>query len=362
MDTFFGEGCNKTMTTVTAPFRIDLAGGVTDIPELRPFIQTAIVNLGLNIHEIDKPDEMLNVAVSFTTNYGNGTTLKINGTPVSLDNREGEQDKFISTCVRKLLVQDDVVISVRTLLPASTGLGGSSLIATCLIAGHQWLQTKRVEAKDVLPSARRFETKTMKIRGGFQDYIGAYYGGANFIDFTELTEENIVRSRNQLGQKVRQDLVRYLDANMFVIMLKQPCVNSDVIVRDEVAAIQHNESKRANLKIIQNANKQLWEIIHDDDEINVVLEKIGNLIKQSWYAQQRLSSLIGGNLLREVEAVLSPHCFGLRGPGAGGNSLFGICKRGVLNKVRDEVLSFGPELLFLTATVNQRGLEITTQM
>lgn len=67
--------------------------------------------------------------------------------------------------------------------PASAGLGGSSALAIACIGALNRLVGERYERRKFIIIAANIETTVIRVPAGFQDYYGAFYGGANRIHF-----------------------------------------------------------------------------------------------------------------------------------------------------------------------------------
>jgi D-glycero-alpha-D-manno-heptose-7-phosphate kinase len=67
--------------------------------------------------------------------------------------------------------------------PAGAGLGGSSALAIACIGALNRLVGERYQPRKFITIAANVETTVIRVPAGFQDYYGAFYGGANSIHF-----------------------------------------------------------------------------------------------------------------------------------------------------------------------------------
>src|ERR687890_1907285 len=67
--------------------------------------------------------------------------------------------------------------------PAGAGLGGSSSLAIACIGALNRLVGDRYPPSKFIMIAANVETTVIRVPAGFQDYYGAFYGGANCIHF-----------------------------------------------------------------------------------------------------------------------------------------------------------------------------------
>ena len=166
----------------TAPTRVDLAGGTIDIWPLYLFHPgAATVNFAISLHarcriEPRSDDqiilESLDRGVAFETSLGEVENLA----------RE-ERLELISKLVHFFRPETGFRLVAESRAPAGAGLGGSSALAIACIGALNRLVGDRYPPSKFIVIAANVETTVIRVPAGFQDYYGAFYGGANSIRF-----------------------------------------------------------------------------------------------------------------------------------------------------------------------------------
>ncbi|MBA3322260.1 MAG: GHMP kinase [Pyrinomonadaceae bacterium] len=165
-----------------APTRVDLAGGTIDIWPLYLFHPgAATVNFGISLYArccIETRDddriilESRDRQVSFETSLAGVVDLA----------RE-ERLELIAKLVHFFKPETGFHLIAESDAPAGAGLGGSSALAIACIGALNRLVGERYERSKFIVIAANVETQVIRVPAGFQDYYGAFYGGANCIHF-----------------------------------------------------------------------------------------------------------------------------------------------------------------------------------
>jgi D-glycero-alpha-D-manno-heptose-7-phosphate kinase len=165
---------------VTAPNRIDLAGGTTDIYPLYLFMGGGFT---------------VNVAVTVSSNIVLRTrrekryTIRSEDLGVSVEAADLSDLPLdgplglIGRAVRSLPPETGLEIVTRNDAPPGSGLGASSALVVALIAGLLELRGEAHDLRDVVNLAANLETASIGVPTGKQDHIAAAYGGVSLIEF-----------------------------------------------------------------------------------------------------------------------------------------------------------------------------------
>jgi D-glycero-alpha-D-manno-heptose-7-phosphate kinase len=166
----------------TAPTRVDLAGGTIDIWPLYLFHPGATtVNVAVSLAARCRIEprrderiilESLDRNVSFETGLSEIESLA----------RE-ERLELISKLVHFFKPDTGFHLIAESAAPAGAGLGGSSSLAIACIGALNRLVGDRYPERKFIVIAANVETTVIRVPAGFQDYYGAFYGGANAIEF-----------------------------------------------------------------------------------------------------------------------------------------------------------------------------------
>lgn len=166
--------------TVTAPNRIDLAGGTTDLYPL---------------HLLMDGGYTVNVAITLSSRVSfrgvDGPAIRI----VSGDLKESAEAStpddlpsggrlgLIARAVRAVPPQTSLEIMTLNEAPAGSGLGASSALLVALLSGLLELRSEKQDPKNLVDLAVNIETNSIGVPAGKQDHIAAVYGGVSLIDF-----------------------------------------------------------------------------------------------------------------------------------------------------------------------------------
>lgn len=312
------------MFKIYAPLRVDLCGGVTDISNFSSVTGTCITNIALDLFS----DEYFKIKCQIYTEFKNSQFKVVND------------------------------------LPVSTGLGGSAVLIIEYLAGLHKLSSngdiKNLKFHiNILKKAYLYETKNLNIKGGFQDYISAFFGGLNFINFPSINNLNL--NKKYLGLIPEIKILNYLNENMLVLILKKNNRNSSEIVTDEINNFKKNNNPFiSKLKEIKKCNEEVFKLLMNKGNLEQRLLKMEKLINKSWNFQKQLSNFLGKGLLSDLEFKLKPFTFGLRGPGAGVNSLFLVLKKGKKKKVLSILKKYQDSIYIFHPRINTTGLQIIT--
>jgi D-glycero-alpha-D-manno-heptose-7-phosphate kinase len=166
----------------TAPTRVDLAGGTIDIWPLYLFHPGATtVNFAVSMNatcriETRDDDQIIlesrDRGVAFETRLADVEALA----------RE-ERLELIAKLVHFFRPETGFHLVAESKAPAGAGLGGSSALAIACIGALNRLVGERYPPSRFIVIAANVETTVIRVPAGFQDYYGAFYGGANLIRF-----------------------------------------------------------------------------------------------------------------------------------------------------------------------------------
>ena len=166
----------------TAPTRVDLAGGTIDIWPLYLFHPGATtVNFAVSLDatcriETRDDDQIMlesrDRGVAFETRLADVEALA----------RE-ERLELIAKLVHFFKPETGFRLVAESKAPAGAGLGGSSALAIACIGALNRLVGDRYPPSKFIVIAANVETTVIRVPAGFQDYYGAFYGGANSVQF-----------------------------------------------------------------------------------------------------------------------------------------------------------------------------------
>jgi len=190
---------------VTAPNRIDLAGGTTDLYPLYLLMEGGYtVNLAISLssraifREIDRPViSLISEDLEESVEASKARDLPTEG---SLG--------LIARAVRTLPPKPGIEIVTRNEAPAGSGLGASSALLVALVKGLSEMRSDKENPRNIIDLAVNIETSAIGVPAGKQDHIAAVYGGISLIDFGYLDfVRNIVSNEDAAVERLEEMIV-----------------------------------------------------------------------------------------------------------------------------------------------------------
>jgi D-glycero-alpha-D-manno-heptose-7-phosphate kinase len=333
---------------VTAPCRVDFAGGTLDLWPLCALLgDVQTVN-----HAITRRAEVTVEArdgeLSEVLSKDLGLRLVVQDKDPGID--EGPLE-LIALALRAIAPPHPVTVTVYSPVPKGSGLGASS---TILIAALNALSAYRNEARshiEFVSLARDLEARLIEVPTGTQDYWAALRGGLSGIHYYAgqnigaPLEDLIVGSKLQLYLKERL-LVLYSGEQHF-----SAAPNWSML-----KAFIENEGQgqvRSKFKSIAKSARAAARAFRDDDP-----EALELAIQAEWEARKQLSDAVCPPRIEEVMGFLKEAgvtSMKLCGAGGGGSMLC-LAPR----EKHDEVLMMAGEygLTHLDCTLDDQGVII----
>jgi D-glycero-alpha-D-manno-heptose-7-phosphate kinase len=165
---------------VTAPNRVDLAGGTTDLYPLYLFMDggfTVNAAIGLYSRVMLTPLEGSTIRI---VSEDLGTSVEVSDpSDLPLDGPLGLPGRI----VRAVRPRTGLEIVTRNEAPAGSGLGASSALVVALLKGLLSLNEEEMTARELVALAASIEAASIGVPAGMQDHIAALYGGVSAIEF-----------------------------------------------------------------------------------------------------------------------------------------------------------------------------------
>ncbi len=174
---------------VTAPTRIDLAGGTLDLWPIHHLLKEKMtVNVSIDLHAttaIERLSEGQNYVLE-SSDQG----IKVVGDFDHLTTNESSKLPLLRLVLSALWRKEFPPIQIKTSAqsPAGAGLGGSSALAVSLVSALWKMRQNITEEADLddyelARLCQNLEAKLIHSPTGCQDYWGAIRGGVNGISF-----------------------------------------------------------------------------------------------------------------------------------------------------------------------------------
>jgi D-glycero-alpha-D-manno-heptose-7-phosphate kinase len=298
------------------PHRIGLFGGGTDIPNFYNIHEGAVVNFTIKKYIyifIKKHNEVFEE--KYRLNYS--ITELVNS-------RDDIKNDIIRESLRFLSIDEPLVISTQSDLPASSGLGSSSSFAVGLLNALHAFKGDQVSQHQLAEEACHIEINILKKPIGKQDQYAAAYGGLNLLYFSQngaCSIKPIWSIDNSINDLFYSSILLWTGIQR----------SADNILSDQVRNLIENQSDLLNMKyqalnFSENLNNQVFNLL--DFKI---------LLKDAWSKKQNLSKMIKTDkiqkLISEVQSF-GESSFKLIGAGGGG-FLFITANEPTLSRLKD---------------------------
>jgi len=292
----------------SAPVRLDLAGGWTDVA---PFVEReggAVVNVAID----------LRTEVEFVPG-GEGWTLRADDVGESLRVRNAEEldgpgALMLHRAALRMLPVGPGLIRSRAGAPAGSGLGSSGALDVALVAALCAARGERPGSAEIARRGAELEIREAGLAGGRQDQYAAALGGVQSLVFRGAT---VVPGRVAVDPEFLVELER----RTVICYTGQSRISGETI-RRVMAAYEAGDDgvTGALLELLALAGLMVGALLAAD------LTAVARLLSANWACQQRLDAGMCTPEMRALESAMrGAGALGGKAAGAGaGGSMFFI--------------------------------------
>ncbi len=271
---------------VSAPNRIDLAGGTTDLYPISLLMDggcTANVAITISSRVILRPRDLPGIRI-VSQDLGCSADAPHPGA-LPLDSPLG----LLCRAVRVLPPPSPTEIVTLNDAPAGSGLGASSALLTALITGLLGLRSEHMGASAIIDLACNIETATIGVPAGKQDYIAAFHGGISLIEFgyRGFERRSVPLDASGLSRVEQMLVLVYTGEGRFSGVTNWDVTKAFI---DKVAHV------RENLLRIRDVARRVCEVIREER-----LDELPALIDTEWNLRRALAP---GVSTPRIEAIL----------------------------------------------------------
>jgi D-glycero-alpha-D-manno-heptose-7-phosphate kinase len=295
------------LTRARAPVRVSFSGGGSD----------------LTYYFVDRPGVVLSTTVAL---YSHATLIpradkKINIYSDDLDTLESYPSllKLMNSENRGLLGAVVSVLKpiygfdlyVRSDFPIGSGLGGSSAVATAVVAAFNELRLDRWSTYEVAELAFQAERVCFGVAGGWQDQYASAFGGFNLIELDG--KKNLVHAI-----RMEPSTVNELEECLILCNTKINH-NSGELHEKQRESLTKQDKPPQVTKIVELCRQMHKHLIRGE------LIEFGLSLNETWLLKKSLSSSVSSPALDQIyKAAIDAGALGgkLLGAGAGGFFLF----------------------------------------
>ena len=292
------------MRTFLAPLRLSLAGGGTDVPPFCNESGSKVINLAINKFVKVEIEEIKN---QFSLKKTADVFIRSTSGYSQPENQFAQQ--LSRSIEHHFSLKENLAITITNPVRPNSGLGTSStMIVATLKALDVVLGTKKQDM-DLIALALQIERIEMGVKGGFQDFFPAIFGGLNLINFDQESKEWTC-SKFSITESFVSILNRSLFAIELGILRESERVIEDQIERSLNADSLTTMALKRQLDIVDSLGKA----IEAEDFDSIVI-----CVDHSYESKKNFSPLITNEIINQTESTL--RAFGGRGikvSGAGG--------------------------------------------
>jgi len=293
----------------TAPLRLGLAGGGTDVSPYCDKYGGMVLNATINLYThctIEETSDGIISINSYDSNcfksYDSSESLEIDG--------DASLIKGVYNRVQKDFKPGRKSFKITTYsdAPAGSGLGTSSTMVVCVLkAFTEWLYLPLGDY-EMASLAYEIERKDLGLSGGKQDQYAATFGGFNFMEFNK--EGTVIV--NPL--KIKRWVIDELEAS--IVLYFTGASRSSAAIIDE----QKKNASEGKIDVIDAMNKIKASAI--DMKVAVLkgdVDSFASIIKDSWEEKKKMASSITNPMIQEaMDAALASGAKAGKVSGAGG--------------------------------------------
>lgn len=189
---------------VTAPNRIDLAGGTTDLYPLNLLLDGGCtVNLAISVSSCVTMRIRSDRTVSILSEDLDQSLCASDSADLDTRGALG----LVARAVKVLEPDTGLDIVTRNQAPKGSGLGASSALTMAVLSGLLKLTGAERSPHEIIRLATNIETSVIGVPAGSQDHIASLYGGISLIDFGFLGFVRRAFVLETAVKKVLEDLI-----------------------------------------------------------------------------------------------------------------------------------------------------------
>ena len=194
------------MVNSSAPTRIDLAGGTTDIWPLYLFHKNArTLNIAIDQRAKAKIEKISGNAIEIRSE-DQEASHRLPSIDYVDEIENGHPLELILRLLAFFRPEGGMRITTSCMAPAGAGLGGSSALNIALCGALNTVTGGKFSREELILIAKNVETQVLRIPAGVQDYYPAMYGGLNTV-LLEVTGESLLRHSHILAHQIESRLV-----------------------------------------------------------------------------------------------------------------------------------------------------------
>ena len=329
--------------TVTAPMRIDLAGGTLDLHPLYLFLERPLtVTASITICSQAKVTPIEGNRVRLISEDLNETLEAENTAELPLG---GSLDLLVRA-VKFYAPQGGLELRTRSQAPKGSGLGASSSLLMSMSRALGLFSEREDSIHDIIMYGASLEAQNLRIPTGYQDYYGACLGGVNGLEFK-------VDGHNIRTLYSSPDFFRQLTEFMIISFTGQSHFSGTSNWNMLKRYVDNEGDTVKRMEAIEDTAHQMWDALICED-----MNRVAAALDREWQNRRGLAEGVTNERIdamvlaaKNAGALASKIC----GAGGGGCMLT-LCAPDKHAQVLEALRNRGAEIL--EATIDTEGMKV----
>ncbi len=284
-----------------APLRIGLAGGGTDVEPYASEKGGYVFNTTINKYAYSTLKPRKDNTMTVNSEYYGRYKAPLGGGPLPLD---GNMD-LIKAVTNHFGVTEGFDMSIRSDVPAGSGLGGSSTMIVSMIGAIANWQDVDMSKLEMAALAYHLEREVIGLKGGKQDQYAAVFGGFNSLRFDS-------GGVAVLPAKIPQDIIYELQCRS-VMCFTGMTHDSAAVIDTQIKSYKEGKNDAALDKAKDIAIRMRSALRHGD------IDEVGNLLGESWQYKKMFSDKVSNPEIDSLyDTAIKAGAIGGKVSGAGG--------------------------------------------
>jgi len=284
-----------------APLRIGLAGGGTDVEPYASEKGGYVFNTTINKYAYSTLKPRKDKTMTVNSEYYGRYKAPLGDGPLPLD---GNMD-LIKAVTNHFDVTEGFDMSIRSDVPAGSGLGGSSTMIVSMIGAIANWQDVDMSKLEMASLAYHLEREVIGLKGGKQDQYAAVFGGFNSLRFDS-------GGVAVLPARISQDVTYELQCRS-VMCFTGMTHDSAAVIDTQIKSYKEGKNDAALDHAKDIAIRMRSSLRHGD------IDDVGDLLGESWQYKKMFSDKVSNPEIDSLyDTAIKAGAIGGKVSGAGG--------------------------------------------
>lgn len=293
------------LTRARAPVRVSFSGGGSDVTyyfvENAGAVLSTTVALYSHATLIPRADHQINIYSEDLNNHEFFDSIR--------DLLVSKGRGLLSSVVSVIKPSFGFDLYVRSDFPVGSGLGGSSAVATAVVAAFNEMRLDRWTTYEIAELAFQAERVCFGVAGGWQDQYASAFGGFNLIELDG--KKNLVHAI-----RMESSILNELEECLILCDSGIKHDSGDLHKKQKESVMQ--AAKSAYIKKIVALSREMHKHL-----IRGELNEFGKSLDKTWKLKREISSSISSSSIDTIyNAAISAGASGGKLLGAGGGGFF----------------------------------------